>query len=121
MKTLVKILLSIINFIVIILSVAFIVIEARLLFSLDFTIYDNILNGFIRYFLRLILAIYVLIIGILVYGYLNKKNKKLLISILSTLIISIILLFTTTNYVGLVCFGLSIIYSILSIINYKFC
>ena len=107
MKILVNILLGFINFIVIILSLAFIIIEARLLISLDFLIYDNIINGFIRYFLRAIIAMYVFVTAIFVYINMIKEKEKisklLLISILSIFIVSIILLFTTTNYVGFIC------------------
>ena len=123
MKVLVNILLGFINFIVIILSLAFIIIEARLLISLDFLIYDNIINGFIRYFLRAIIAMYVFVTAIFVYINMIKEKEKisklLLISILSIFIVSIILLFTTTNYVGFICSILSLIYFVLYIVKLK--
>lgn len=123
MKILVNILLGIINFIVVILSLAFIIIEARLLFSLDFIIYDNAINGFIRYFLRLVISLYVFITAIFVYINMIKEKEKisklLLISILSIFIVSIILLFTTTNYVGFICSILSLIYFVLYIVKLK--
>jgi len=123
MKALVNILLGIINFIVVILSLAFIIIEARLLISLDFIIYDNAINGFIRYFLRLVISLYVFVTAILVYINMiikkEKISKVLLINILSILIVSIILLFTTTNYVGPICLALSLIYLILYLIKLK--
>lgn len=123
MKILVNILLGIINFIVVILSLAFIIIEARLLISLDFIIYDNAINGFIRYFLRLVISLYVFVTAILVYINMiikkEKISKVLLINILSILIVSIILLFTTTNYVGPICLALSLIYLILYLIKLK--
>lgn len=123
MKILVNILLGFINFIVIILSLAFIIIEARLLISLDFIIYDNAINGFIRYFLRAIIAMYVFVTAIFVYINMIKEKEKisklLLISILSIFIVSIILLFTTTNYVGFICSILSLIYFVLYIVKLK--
>ena len=123
MKALVNILLGIINFIVVILYLAFIIIEARLLISLDFIIYDNAINGFIRYFLRLVISLYVFVTAILVYINMiikkEKISKVLLINILSILIVSIILLFTTTNYVGPICLALSLIYLILYLIKLK--
>ena len=123
MKVLVNILLGFINFIVIILSLAFIIIEARLLISLDFLIYDNIINGFIRYFLRAIIAMYVFVTAIFVYINMIKEKEKisklLLISILSIFIVSIILLFTTTNHVGFICSILSLIYFVLYIVKLK--
>ena len=123
MKILVNILLGIINFIVVILSLAFIIIEARLLISLDFIIYDNAINGFIRYFLRLVISLYVFVTAILVYINMiikkEKISKVLLINILSILIVSIISLFTTTNYVGPICLALSLIYLILYLIKLK--
>lgn len=116
MRVLGKIVLGIINFIVIILSLAFIVIESRLIFSLDFIIYDGIFNGFLRYFLKLLLAIYAFTIAVLLYvNMIIKKEKiKLLLQggVLSLVIMSIVLFFTTTNYVGLICLVLSVIYAI---------
>ena len=49
----------------------------------------------------------------------EKISKVLLINILSILIVSIILLFTTTNYVGPICLALSLIYLILYLIKLK--
>ena len=119
----VNILLCVIYFIVIILSLAFIIIEARLLISLDFIIYDNAINGFIRYFLRLVISLYVFVTAIFVYINIIKEKEKisklLLISILSIFIVSIILLFTTTNYVGFICSILSLIYFVLYIVKLK--
>ena len=49
MSKLFKVLLVIVSSIVMLLSLAFIVIEGRLLFSGDWLIYDSPFNGFIRY------------------------------------------------------------------------
>ena len=115
MRILGKIVLGIINFIVIILSLAFIVIESRLIFSFDFIIYDGIFNGFLRYFLRLLLAVYTVTIAILLYVNMMIKKEKikllLQVGVFSLIIMSIVLFFTTTNYVGLLCLVLSVIYA----------
>ena len=113
MKKLLNVLLIIFSVIASILSLVFIVLEARLLFSLDWTIYDNAFNGMIRYLLRLSLSIFVLLVCLA--NIINLKIKKssleilLLFSIVSIFISSIIISIFASNYVGLVCVLLSFI------------
>lgn len=113
MKKLLNVLLIIFSVIASILSLVFIVLEARLLFSLDWTIYDNAFNGMIRYLLRLLLSIFVLLVCLA--NIINLKIKKtsleilLLFSIVSIFISSIIISIFASNYVGLVCVLLSFI------------
>ena len=121
MKKLLNVLLIIFSVIASILSLVFIVLEARLLFSLDWTIYDNVFNGMIRYLFRLLLSIFVLIVCLA--NIINLKFKKtsleilLMFSIVSIFISSIIISIFASNYVGLVCVLLSFI--ILSIKTIK--
>ena len=113
MKKLLNVLLIIFSVIATILSLIFIVLEARLLFSLDWTIYDNAFNGMIRYLFRLLLSIFVLIVCLA--NIINLKFKKtsleilLMFSIVSIFISSIIISILASNYVGLVCVLLSFI------------
>lgn len=113
MKKLLNVLLIIFSVIASILSLVFIVLEARLLFSLDWTIYDNAFNGMIRYLLRLLLSIFVLLVCLA--NIINLKFKKtsleilLMFSIVSIFISSIIISIFASNYVGLVCVLLSFI------------
>lgn len=113
MKKLLNVLLIIFSVIASILSLVFIVLEARLLFSLDWTIYDNAFNGMIRYLLRLLLSIFVLLVCLA--NIINLKIKKtsleilLLFSIIAIFISSIIISIFASNYVGLVCVLLSFI------------
>lgn len=113
MKKLLNVLLIIFSVIATILSLVFIVLEARLLFSLDWTIYDNAFNGMIRYLLRLLLSIFVLLVCLA--NIINLKIKKtsldilLLFSIIAIFISSIIISIFASNYVGLVCVLLSFI------------
>lgn len=113
MKKLLNVLLIIFSVIASILSLVFIVLEARLLFSLDWTIYDNAFNGMIRYLLRLLLSIFVLLVCLA--NIINLKFKKtsleilLMFSIVSIFISSIIISILASNYVGLVCVLLSFI------------
>ena len=98
---------------VLILSFAFIFIEGRLLISLDWIVYDSPEIGFIRYFFRLLLAIYVFITTILGLINLKKKNnildKYLLIFNISQVIMSIILLIFVPNFLGEIALTLLII------------
>ena len=113
MKKLLNVLLIIFSAIASILSLVFVVLEARLLFSLDWTIYDNAFNGMIRYLLRLLLSIFVLLVCLA--NIINLKIKKtsleilLMFSIVSIFISSIIISIFASNYVGLVCVLLSFI------------
>lgn len=113
MKKLLNVLLIIFSVIASILSLVFIVLEARLLFSLDWTIYDNAFNGMIRYLFRLLLSIFVLLVCSA--NIINLKFKKtsleilLMFSIVSIFISSIIISIFASNYVGLVCVLLSFI------------
>lgn len=113
MKKLLNVLLIIFSVIASILSLVFIVLEARLLFSLDWTIYDNAFNGMIRYLFRLLLSIFVLLVCLA--NIINLKFKKtsleilLMFSIVSIFISSIIISIFASNYVGLVCVLLSFI------------
>lgn len=118
MKKVLNILLCFVCVIIIILSLAFTFIEARLLLSLDWSIYDNPTNGFIRYLFRLILALFVLTSGLFEIINVFKKEKidlLLLFTNISLLIMSIIIAIFSTNYVGLVCLGLSILLLIIKL------
>lgn len=113
MKKLLNVLLIIFCIISSILSLVFIVIEARLLVSLDWSIYDNAFNGMIRYLFRLLLSLFVLLVSI--SNIISIKIKKtplevlLMFSNLALFISSIIISLFASNYVGLVCILLSFI------------
>lgn len=92
-------------------ALAFAFLEARLLVSLDWTIYDFAFNGFIRYFLRLIIALAVLAVCVIQIKNVIKENEKVskvlyLVDYL-LLLISIVIAIFATNYVGIICIGLS--------------
>ena len=112
MKLITNILFYLFSIIIGLLSFVMLVIELRLLLSLDWSIYDNPANWFIRYLFRLILALFSLTVGLFEIINLFKKEKLdllLLYSNISLLIMSIIIAIFSTNYVGLVCLGLSIL------------
>ena len=106
---LLKVLHCLICSIIIILSLAFMFIEARLLISLDWSIYDFAFNGFIRYFFRFLLALFALSVCIFEFINLKKKtlSKYLFIADLSLVLMSVIALIYTANYVGIICIVLS--------------
>ena len=112
MKVISKVLLVIFSSIAMILSLAFIIIEGRLLFSGDWLIYDSPLNGCLRYLSRLLLAIFVFIKCLLEMIHLNKNHRikeYLGYADIGLVLMSIVILIFSTNYVGLVCLGLSLI------------
>ena len=100
-----------ISTLIIILSLAFIFIEARLILAGDFLIYDNVFNGFIRYFFRLILSILSLLVALYEIINIKKKDEKikeyLMYGSVALVIMSIVCIFFTTNYVGVILLGLS--------------
>lgn len=92
-------------------ALAFAFLEARLLVSLDWTIYDFAFNGFIRYFLRFIIALAALAVCVIQIKNVIKENEKVskvlyLVDYL-LLLISIVIAIFATNYVGIICIVLS--------------
>jgi hypothetical protein len=115
-----SILLGIILVLAFVLSLAFIFIEGRLLFAGDFLVYDNVFNGFIRYFFRLLIALGAA--SLVVFEFINmfSKVKKYKYYIyagdVSLAIAGVVALLTTTNYAGLAIFGVSILVLIIKTI-----
>ena len=112
MNKLFKVLLVIISSLMMILSLVFIVIEGRLLFSGDWIIYDSPFNGFIRYLCRLLLSIFVFIKSSLEVIYINKKHsikEYLFYGDIALVVMSIVILIFSTKYVGVICLIVSII------------
>ncbi len=112
MNKLFKVLLVIISSIIMILSLAFIVIEGRLLFSGDWLIYDSPFFGCIRYLGRLLLSVFAFTKCLLEIIYINKEHKLkeyLGYADIGLVVMSVVILIFSTNYVGLVCIGLALI------------
>lgn len=111
MRKLLNVILCFIGSIIIVLGLAFIFIEGRLIFSLDWIIYDNNINGLIRYLFRLILAIIAIVI--IIFEFINMKKKKiyirdyLLFAEGGLVVASVVILNNTTNYVNYICLGLA--------------
>ena len=106
MSKLFKVLLVIISSIVMLLSLAFIVIEGRLLFSGEWLICDNPFNGFIRYLCRLLIAIFAFTKSLLEIIYINKEHsikEYLYYGDISLVLMSLSILVFSTNYVGIIC------------------
>ena len=123
MNKLFKVLLVIISSIIMILSLAFIVIEGRLLFSGDWLIYDSPFFGCIRYLGRLLLSLFAFTKCLLEIIYINKEHKLkeyLGYSDVGLVVMSVVILIFSTNYVGLVCIVLSFVNFIIKLIKYKF-
>ena len=112
MKIIRNILIGFFSIIIFVLSIAFIVIEGRLLFSLDWTIYDNAFFGFLKYFFRFIIAL--LTCAYSIFEFINFKKKSELISFvlfiynICLVIVSIFLVFQATNMVGEIALTISL-------------
>ena len=116
MKTITNIFLCLFVSISLILSLAFIVIEGRLLFSGDWLIYNNPLNGFIRYLFRFLLALFVLIKGIIEFKNLNEYTniqEYLFFSDLGLFLAAVVIYITSTNYVGVVILSIATLITVI--------
>ena len=123
MNKLFKVLLVIISSIIMILSLAFIVIEGRLLFSGDWLIYDSPFFGCIRYLGRFLLSVFAFTKCLLEIIYINNEHKLkeyLGYADIGLVVMSVVILIFSTNYVGLVCIVLSFVNFIIKLIKYKF-
>ena len=123
MNKLFKVLLVIISSIIMILSLAFIVIEGRLLFSGDWLIYDSPFFGCIRYLGSLLLSVFAFTKCLLEIININKEHKLkeyLGYADIGLVVMSVVILIFSTNYVGLVCIVLSFVNFIIKLIKYKF-
>ena len=122
MNKLFKVLLVIVSSIIMILSLAFIVIEGRLLFSGDWLIYDSPFNGFIRYLCRLLIAIFAFTKSLLEVIYINKEHsikEYLLYGDISLVLMSLSILVFSTNYVGIICTVLANLLLLVKFVNFK--
>lgn len=126
MKIVSKILLIVISCVILLLSLVMMFVYGRLIVCKDFMIYDSPLNGFIRYFLRFVLSGLYLFMSIIEILSLDKKSifikKNQYFFEVLLLISSVIILVFSTNYIGLVTFGLMVIFHLfktLCIVNFK--
>ena len=122
MNKLFKVLLVIISSIIMLLSLAFIVIEGRLLFSGDWLIYDSPFNGFIRYLCRLLIAIFAFTKSLLEVIYINKEHsikEYLYYGDISLVLMSLSILVFSTNYVGIICTVLANLLLLVKFVNFK--
>lgn len=124
MKKVFNILYYFVCSLILILAIVMSFLEARLIVSLDFMLYDNAFNGFIRHFLRLIIALSYLLMVLIVFIKKLRNNdfikKHFVFLEFGLLITSYILYLTTANYIGLVCFILMGLYSVFKFLRYKF-
>ena len=104
--------------IIVILALAFCVIEGRLLFAGDWMLYEFAFGGAVRYLCRLLMAVIALGIGILPFINIKKKCEKLRniqkLGATLLLVMAIVTLIFTTNYVGIVIFLIAGLYFVLN-------
>lgn len=118
MKKTGKIIAYIFAALIIVFSLVFIVFETRTLFSGDWLLYENKFNGFVRYFLRLLIAIYAFFIGVSTYFVLSKKDNNETLSIyfrfgvLAFLTSSIIISCFASNYIDILFIVLPLLYTL---------
>lgn len=110
MKKLINVLFSIFAGLVLLASFVLIFIESRLLFSGDFLLCDNVINAFIRYFLKLVLSVSFGFVSFMELFKLTGKyqflSKHMFFIEILLLVSSIVILIFGTNFIGIVCFGL---------------
>ena len=121
MKKVLNIFNVIISSIVLLLSLIFIFIEGRLLFSGDWLIYDNVILGMFKYLFRLIIAISVGMYSIITFINIKKKsgiltNFLFMLSI-CLFIVSIFMLIYTANYVDKISIIIASIILLINVLN----
>lgn len=121
MKKVLNIFNVIISSIVLLLSLIFIFIEGRLLFSGDWLIYDNVILGMLKYLFRLIIAIYAGMYSILTFINIKKKsgiltNFLFMLSI-CLFIVSIFMIIYTANYVDKISIIIASIILLINVLN----
>ena len=116
MKKLLVITYYIFSGIIIFLAVAFCIIEGRLLFSGDWTIYESAFQGFIQYLCRFLMSLFALSMGLLPFINKLRPNQKIIeflkIGSLALVVMSAIVCIFATNYVGVI-FGVALFWTIL--------
>lgn len=118
MKKTGKIITYIAAALIILFSIVFLVIEGRTLLSCDWQIYENTVDGFIRYLFRLLISIYALFIGIFTYFVLRKKQiDKILFlyysfGVLALMASMVIISMFSTNYIDKLLLAVMLIYAV---------
>ena len=105
------------------LSLIFIVIEGRTLFSLDWSVFENSVNGFFRYLFRLLIALFTFVLGIFTYFAISKKANKIMhiyfyIGSITIFVVSLVIAIEMVNYIGYIFVVISIIYLIGSYLHF---
>lgn len=104
MKKLFNVLIGIFSAIILLLSIVFAVIEARLFFSGDWLVYDNAAAGFFKYLFRFILALSCGAYAVFEFINMKKNNKTishfLFISNIGIVVMTMVMIFTASNMVG---------------------
>ena len=123
MKKVGKILSYIFAAFIILFSLVFIIIEGYNLFSFDWIIYENVINGFVRYLCRFIIALFGITMGIFTYFALSKKENKILqmyyfFGTIILLISSIIISQFATNYINILFSTLPLLYFLSSLLYF---
>lgn len=117
MKKTGKIITYIAAALIILFSIVFIVIEGRTLLSCDWQIYENTVDGFIRYLFRLLISIYALFIGIFTYFVLRKKQIDEILflyysfGVLALMTSLVIISMFSTNFIDKLLLAVMLIYA----------
>ena len=111
MRKILNVSLVVISIIIMILASAFMFIEGRNILSFEFNIYHNPFNGFVRYLFRFILSLFSFVVCFYQIKYRNtneySKKEYLMYGSIALVLMSIVISFFSSNYVGLVLIVLS--------------
>lgn len=105
-------------------SLVFIVVESRNLFSGDWLLFENQVNGFFRYFLRFVLSLACMAIAIFPFILFHKpsvpKRIYFYASAIALFVGSLIINEFTTNYVGTALRLIAALYALGAIFDFLF-
>ena len=123
MKKIINIFFYIFTSIILLVSFVMTILELRLLISGDFLLCDNGFNGFVRYYLRLIICLSFLSVSIFelfkIYNKVEFVKKHLLFLEILLLLSSFVILLYGTNYVGIVTFVITFVFVGLKLLKEK--
>ena len=116
MKRLSFILRIIFGVLVALLALVFTVIETSLFVTLDFTLYENGFLAFIQLLLKLMIAVYAGVIGVM---SIVKRTRSLILESTCLLIATAVMIPFITNYIGIYITAAAVLFMLSNLLFFK--
>jgi hypothetical protein len=109
MKRLCEFILSFVSAVIILLGLAFAIIELRLIFSADWLLYNSAAAGLIQYFIRFIMSLVLMATGVLTIVF-RKSTSSIALYVSPAIMMSAIVITFSITPIDLVFAGISFVY-----------